>query len=194
MGFDPKSTSLSNYRPGAIGMRCLRCNRAAVLDLWKMRQKFGDITLHELVLQVAAQKGCMLAKGPERLCNVGAYEVSVEYWASLEDAHNGGWGALLFCERQMAAMKPTRSCPEPVQLDLLTLIGMLGGDFKLSRLPAKFKCPRCSTELVSIEWHVPKEPPSSGGAAARPDNVLRLRPGRVALAKQRFRAIDGGKG
>lgn len=158
-----------------------------------MRQKFGDITLQDLAFRVAAKNGCTLASGPDRICTVVAHEVAVELWASLDDAWGGGWGALLWCQRHMSSLKATKPCPEPVELNILTLVSLLGGEFKLDRLPAKFKCPRCKTELVAIEWHVPKEPPSAGGAAARSENILRLRPGRIHLAKERFRKIEGGK-
>jgi len=185
--------TVGQYQLPVVGFRCARCNRNADVDIALVRKRFGaGVTLLEVARQLAADGGrCALAaEGFDNICGARPYEPDVTVWATLSHAKFGGWGARLRCRRHMAALKTVKPCPEVIDLDPVQLIASHGHDQRLDRLPAKLVCPGCGTDLISIEWIVPKSPPPAGGQAAAP--VLQLRPGRASVGRKRFRVIGGG--
>lgn len=191
--FDPKTTTLANYRPPIFAVNCPRCNRHAEIDRATMLRRHGDITLHAVAQKIASAGACALATGDDPICAATAFEVPVEHWADLNDAFRGGWAGRLRCQRHMAAMKPTKPCPGFLDFDVKTLIALLGGDFKLERLRSRCRCWQCDTKHVELEWWVPDDPTPPGGAEQRTAQVLRLKPSRLRLAQERFRSIEGGR-
>lgn len=87
----------------------------------------------------------------------------------------------------------TEPCPGFLDLDVKTLLAVLGGDFKLERLRTRCSCWQCNTKHVALQWIVPDDPVPPGGTAEQTATVLRLRPGRLRLAQDRFRSVEGGK-
>jgi hypothetical protein len=191
MAFDPKIATLKTYWAEEFRVACHRCQRQVVVRRNDMLNRFGDITLLSAAQKVAAGGRCNLATGDPSQCGVSAIEVPVWFWGRLSDARQGGWGAVLYCHRKLAALKKTTSCPEAVSLDILSLITVLGEDFSLSRLPARCHCPRCGTQSINIEWYVPTGSPSPGGAT-KAENVLRLKPMGAIAGRKRFKVIEGG--
>lgn len=61
MPFDPRIEMLSTYDPCEFQVECLRCKRSAAVDRYEMRRRFGDMTLHDCALKIAAAKGCNIA-------------------------------------------------------------------------------------------------------------------------------------
>ena len=194
MRFDPKTITLGNYRPPVFAVDCPRCSRRAEVNRVDLLRRYGDISLQAVAQRIAGNGGCALAMGSDPICSATAFELPVEHWADLNDALRGGWAGRLRCQRHMAAMKPTKPCPGFLDLDIKTLIAVLGGDFKLERLRSRCHCWDCGTKHVAIAWWVPDDPVPPGGSEQKTAEVLRLRPSRTQLAKQRFRAIEGGKG
>ena len=184
--------TLNQYPWPVIAIDCPRCRRHAEARVPELRAKYGSPTLGELARQVAASRGCALAADAgNSLCSARMVEPPVHHWATLDNAKRGGWAALLHCERHFAALKATKPCREAVELDVATLITVLGHDFPLERLPRRLLCPSCGTKSVRIAWIVPREPPAPGGASA-PAEPLRLRPTKAALGRKRFRVVEGG--
>lgn len=193
MRFDPKTITLAAYRPPVFQVSCPRCNRSAELDRANMLRRFGDITLHDCAQRIASGGGCALAVDADPICSSTAFETPVHHWADLDDAFRGGWAGRLRCQRHMAAMKPTKPCPGGLDLDIKTLISLLGGDFKLEKLRSRCRCWECNTKHVAIEWWVPDEPTPPGGTAEQTATILRLKPSRLRLAQDRFRSVEGGR-
>lgn len=191
--FDPKTITLAGYKPPRFAVQCPRCNRRAEVDRVDLLRRHGDITLHAAAQIIANHGGCALAVGRDPICSTTAFEIPVEHWADLDDAFRGGWACRVSCQRHMAAMKPTKPCPGGADLDIRTLIALLGGDFKLERLRSRCSCWQCNSKHVSLEWWVPDDPTPPGGTAEQTAQVLRLKPSRLRLAQERFRAIEGGR-
>lgn len=97
------------------------------------------------------------------------------------------------CARHTVALRRTEPCPGFLDLDIKTLLAILGGDFKLERLRTRCSCWQCNTKHVQIDWIVPDEPTPPGGTEQQTAQVLRLRPGRLRLAQDRFRSVEGGR-
>lgn len=194
MSFDPRTLSIGSYHPRTWRIECRRCRRGAVLDRYEMQRRYGsDITLADCARKVAASKGCNLAAihgGPG--CSVEVLETSVDSWGRLSDARYGKWQAFLTCHRRFSSLKAADSCPEHIQLDIHTLVAVLGDDFPLDRLKAKCKCPMCGTAHVEIEWFVPKPPKGPAPIMEAPPEPLRLRP-RGAQVPGGLGVIKGGK-
>ena len=193
MGFDPRTTKIGDYTPKKWRIDCLRCRRNADLDRFDMQRRFGaDMTLQECARQIAAKAGCNLAAihgGPG--CDVRVVEVAVWTWATLMDARLGKWQAYLSCQRRFASLKSADSCPEVIQLNVLTLIVALGDNFTLEKLRTKVRCPLCGTASVDIEWFIPVEPDTPAPANERPPEPIRLRPRGAALARTKLGVVKG---
>jgi hypothetical protein len=193
MRFDPRTTKIGDYRPKKWRIDCLRCQRNADLDRYDMERRFGpEMTLSECAKQIAAKAGCNLAAihgGPG--CNVRVVEVAVWTWATLLDARLGKWQAYLTCQRRFASLKSADSCPEAIQLNVLTLIAALGDNFTLEKLRTKLRCPLCGTDSVEIEWFVPSEPDTPAPIQDRPPEPLRLRPRGAELARTKLGVVKG---
>lgn len=189
--FEPRTMTLDTYRANEFSVECRRCRRHATVDRYAMLKRFGPVTLDECARHIAAAKGCALAAtyGSAK-CSVQVVEVPVWFWAKLMHARLGNWRAFLTCRRRFAALKSADSCPEVVELDVLSLIAALGDDFPLERLPHRAKCPYCGTSHVDVDWHVPQGPPAPATSNPLPAPVLQLRPGRAALGRQRFNVIE----
>lgn len=158
-----------------------------------MLRRFGDVSLHEVAQQIAGAGGCQLALDADPICSSTAHEVDVQWWGSLDDAYRGGWIGRLSCTRHTVALRRTEPCPGFLDLDVKTLLAVLGGDFKLERLRTRCSCWQCNTKHVALQWIVPDDPVPPGGTAEQTATVLRLRPGRLRLAQDRFRSVEGGK-
>lgn len=191
MTFDPRIERLSTYRAEAFTIECIRCRRHAPVDRYQLQRKFGDITLQECALKIAAKGGCELARLPGAQCSVTAFEVPFWTWARLRDAKVDGWQTVLICRRKFAGMKSTESCPGQFPLDIDTLIAALGDEFEIEKLHRRARCPRCHTESVDIEWYRPPPPKTPAPAAEAP--VLRLRPTNTVLGRQRFGIIENAR-
>lgn len=193
MRFDPKTITLQAYRPPVFQVSCPRCNRSAEVDRAAMLRRYGDITLHDVAQRIAGAGGCALAVDEHPICSSTAFETDVKWWGTLDDAFRGKWIGRLVCHRHLAALKRTEPCPGWLELDVKTLVSVLGGDFKLERLQSRCWCWQCNTKHVAIDWIVPDEPTPPGGTEAQTAQVLRLRPSRLRLAQDRFRSVEGGK-
>jgi hypothetical protein len=191
--FDPKTVTLSSYRPPVFTVSCPRCNRSAEVDRQAMLRRFGDVSLHEVAQRIASAGGCQLAVDADPICSSTAFEIDPTWWGSLDEAFRGGWTGRLTCARHTVALRRTEPCPGFLDLDVKTLIAILGGDFKLEKLRTRCSCWQCNTRHTRIEWLIPDEPTPPGGTEQQTAQVLRLRPGRLQLAKDRFRAVEGGK-
>lgn len=156
MRYDPKTTLLSTYRPPELLIDCAQCKRTAVVATGRMIKRFGDVTLADLAIRVAAARGCAQAnsRGPI-VCGARPYDLPVDHWATLEDALLGGWTCMLYCRRSMAVLKPTTACPGPVPLDVRVLVASLGYGHRLDRLKHKAICPSCGTSAVDLVWEAP---------------------------------------
>lgn len=193
MRFDPKTINLQSYRPPVFRVSCPRCNRGAEVERVAMLRRFGDISLHEVAQRVAIAGGCQLAVDKRPICASTAFETPVQYWASLDDAYRGGWVGRMTCARHQVALRRTMPCAGFLDLDIHTLLTLLGGDFKLDRIPARCVCWQCNTRRIDIDWLVPAEPTPPGGTVQQTAQVLRLKPSRLRLARDRFRSIEGGR-
>lgn len=188
MTFDPRTELLSTYPADAFTIECIRCRRHAPVERYQLQRRYGDITLQECALKIAAQKGCALASLPGAQCSVTVFEVPFWTWARLRDAKHGGWQARMICRRKYAGLKSTDSCPGHFDLDIDTLVAALGDEFEIEKLRRRARCPRCHTESVSIEWYRPDPPKDPAPSAEAP--VLRLRPTPAALDRQKFAVIE----
>lgn len=95
------------------------------------------------------------------------------------------------CQRRFASLKSADSCPEGIQLNVLTLIAALGDNFTLEKLRTKLRCPLCGTASVEIEWYVPSEPDTPAPVQDRPPEPLRLRPRGAELARTKLGVVKG---
>ena len=111
-------------------------------------------------------------------------------WATLTDAENGGWRAILHCQRHHENLKRAKSCPETLELPVRVLKAHLGWDFELEKIPRHYRCPRCGSRTIEIEWIRPAEAPDPGGTTEKEAPVLRLRPTRAAIGRGKFRVIE----
>lgn len=195
MSFDPRTIKLGGYRPRTWRIECRRCKRGVVLDRYDMQRRYGDnITLAECATKIAALKGCNLAAihgGPG--CSVEVFETSVASWGQLSDARYGKWQAFLTCHRRFSSLKAAGSCPEHIQLDVSTLVAVLGHDYPLDRLQSKCKCPMCGTAHIEIEWFVPGPPSTPAPINETPPSPLRLRPQGAELAGRGLGVLKGGR-
>jgi hypothetical protein len=132
---------------------CGRCRRHGQISVRRLEGTYGNKTMGELARLVAAAGGCNLAG--EKACNVMRAAPPVHHWAELSHALRRGWKLLLRCERRHAALKTTKSCPGPIEIQVAALVAVLGYDFKLERLPARMSCPLCTTKAISLEGIVP---------------------------------------
>jgi hypothetical protein len=176
-----------------IWINCARCSRHTAPHVATLQRKFGAMTtLGEAARLVAARGGCHLAKDAvQNICSVRVEEPPIDHWASLDHARRFGYAGRLHCHRHLAAMKSTRPCPMVWDLDLDTLVAVLGWDFPLERLPSRLSCPDCHTKHIRIEWIAPPESPAPDASGA--ETVVRLKPTRAALAKKRFRVVGSGE-
>ncbi|UJW85109.1 hypothetical protein [Devosia sp. SL43] len=178
MAIDPRLTKLEQLEAPEFGIECRACRRNGTVKRADMIRRFGgETTLHECARQAAAVKGCVRAATYGAVtCSVLVYEVPGWTWGKLMNARLGGWRAFLTCHRRFAALKKIDSCPETVELNILSLIAALGDDFPLARLPHRCKCPYCGTPHIDIDWHVPDAAPplpsSESTAHLRPYNPL----------------------
>ena len=190
MPAQPKPESkLSSYPWPEIAIDCYRCNRHAQVRKNLLLKAYGDIPLKDLARRIAADRSCGLAvaaDGGPTYCGARMLMPRVETWANLGDAMHGGWGALLFCDRHLEALKRAIPCKKPFELYVPTLVAAFGWDFPLERLPRKLTCPGCSSRSFHIEWHVPEPPPEPGGANESPEPFLRLR----AVGDGRLRIVS----
>lgn len=193
MGFDPRTTTISNYKPKKWRIDCPRCRRNAELDRYDMQRRFGgDMTLAESARQIAARAGCNLAAihgGPG--CDVRVVEMAVWTWATLMDARLGKWQGYLTCQRRFASLKSSDSCPETVQLNVLTLIAALGDNFTLERLRTKVRCPLCGTASVEVDWFIPVEPDAPAPIKEQPPEPMRLRPRGAGPPRTKLGVVKG---
>lgn len=194
MAFDPRTIKIGSYAPRAWRIECIRCRRGAVLDRHEMQRRYGaDTTLFECAKKIAALKGCNLAAihgGPG--CSVQVFEAAVWTWGRLSDARYGKWQAFLTCHRRFSSLKAADNCPEHIQLNIHTLVAVLGDNFPLDRLKSKCKCPMCGTAHVEIEWFVPEPPSTPAPIKEAPPEPLRLRPRGAELAKMTLGVVKGG--
>jgi hypothetical protein len=181
------SLLLSQYAPTELWFDCARCKRHGDAHVAVLRKKFGDLPLGEIARRVAAAgiPPCALAAGnpADNACSVRPVEPPIELWARLAEARRLGYSARLHCERKLEALKRASSCPEVVDLDLDSLIAILGHNLPLEKLPARCSCPHCGTERVRIQWLAPSQRPTSGGAVSGLT--------RAALATQRRLRVIG---
>lgn len=187
--------TLGAYRPPEIRVECLRCKRNASVKTEVLRKRFGDgttvINAARLAQEGARPCGLAAVNGGKQ-CGVRVAAPPVWTYGTLYDALHGGWRAYLICRRHVEALKRGRPCPGDIELDIPTLAAALGHHFKLERLFSKCECPKCHSELVEIQWHVPDPAaPTHAPAAAAP--VLRFRPTRSEHAQRTLLAIRGGK-
>lgn len=54
-------------------------------------------------------------------------------------------------------LKRKRRCDFRMKLDLLTLVCTRGGDFPLSQLAQRLKCPRCGCREISVMFTPPNK-------------------------------------
>lgn len=185
-------TLLSQYRPSEIYIDCDGCRRRVTVATAILAKKYGNPPLGVVACMVAraAQPPCALAEDPlQQLCRARPLEVPFHHWATLVQANQEGWTALLNCHRHFAAMKSTKPCREAIELDLETLIAILGHDFPLERLPRRLQCSHCGTESVEVQWIEPKAAPPPGGTTQRPPTPVQLRPKGVRDGPARLRVI-----
>ena len=161
MARDLATIRVDDYKPRLVYFRCVRCQRFAQRSCFALRQSFGsDTTLGAVALQMAAtgRPPCPQAGGEHPLCRAHPETAPVEHWATLEDAHYGGWTCLLYCERRHASLKAAKSCPGPMKLHVPSLLVALGNRFPLNRLYRNARCPLCGSEVFEIVWQVPPSP------------------------------------
>jgi hypothetical protein len=100
-----------------------------------MQRRFGNVTVLDCAVKIAAEKGCTLASihgSPQ--CSVQVFDLEFWTWGKLRDAQAGDWHARLFCRRRFAALKRAKSCPGAYELDIETLItAPLAGDLQSCR-------------------------------------------------------------
>jgi hypothetical protein len=168
---------LAEYEPPTLKVECQRCRRSAPsLKVQSLAKRFGDnITIGDLAKKVASsgETPCGLANTGQ--CGATAWEPPPWHWADLDRAWKGGWIARLYCQRHRGGVKQSKPCPEVVIVDVETLVSALGYSFKLQHLPSRLQCPRCHSDLISVEWVVPDDapPPYAPSADVVP---LRLKP------------------
>lgn len=162
MALDPRTTTLDQFEAPEFRIECRSCRRNGVVKRADMIRRFGPTTtLQECARQAAAVKGCTRASSyGVGTCSVLVGEVPAWTWANLMKARLGGWRAFLTCHRRFAALKKVDSCPELVELDVLSLIATLGDNFPLEKLPHRCKCPQCGTSHIDIDWYVPEVAPT----------------------------------
>lgn len=189
MGQLAKGTDrLNQFKPTSLRIECIRCKRMGEMRTHKAVQAYGNITLDELARRVAENRGCALAVAGDNVCSARVVEPPFDSWARLQDALQDGWTATLYCQRRYYALKRVQPCP-PVPLDVATLVGALGSDYRLDRLETKARCPHCGTDGVKVHWHEPAPEPDPGGTTQKTP-VLQLRPSGAALGRRRFRVIN----
>jgi hypothetical protein len=199
MAFDPRAITLAAYKPYEFQVSCRTCNRSAVVSGHRLGLRFGrDTSLQEAARQLAASKGCERAAaygGSGTNCAVIVEEVPVWFWAKLSHAVEGRWQASVTCQRSMAAMKPTKSCPEVTWLDIPTMVVLLGTDYPLERIVRKGHCPHCGTNRVEITWHTEAPQARASTKEAAAVTIEALRSGEEAKRRQdRLQRIaDGGQ-
>ena len=178
-----KTLTIDQYQSGELWIECRRCRRSASATKAQLKSRYGNVTLREAALRVAAdgKPPCNLA-GVEgnAFCGAIPIEPPVEAWATLTDARLGGWEAWLHCGRRHAALKKAKSCPQPFPLTVHSLLALLPWDYPLARLPSRMHCPECGTEFVQIEWLVPEDAPPSQPVAAR-QSMRTMHPAKRAL-------------
>ena len=183
------SLTIDQYRPTELWIECRRCRRSASATKTQLKARYGNVTLRDAALRVAADGNppCNLA-GVEgnAFCGATPIEPPVEAWATLTDARLGGWEAWLHCGRRHAALKKAKSCPHPFPITVHSLLALLPWDYPLARLPSRLHCPECGTEFISIEWLVLDEAPPPEPAVAR--SV----PPSTAQLIRRLRVVKGG--
>lgn len=184
-----KTLTVDQYVPGELWIQCLRCRRSASATKAQLKARYGNVTLRDAALRVAAdgKPPCNLAvvEG-NAFCGAIPIEPPVEAWATLTDARLGGWEAWLHCGRRHAALKKASSCPKPFPLTVHSLLALLPWDYPLARLPSRMHCPECGTEFVSIEWLVPAEDPSPKPVATT------SAPPKFRQASRGLRVVRGG--
>lgn len=187
---DDRTKTLQTFHPRLLWIDCPRCGRHGTMRRKTAACRYGEnVTLAELARRVAREGGCALAQEAENRCSARVVEPPLEHWATLDDARLGGWTATLSCCRRLESMKRSKGCPEVFGLDVMTLVSLLGQDFKLFDLPGRCRCPMCQSRSIDIEWAVPDSPPEPGGTSAC--DPMRLRPTRAALGRARFRVVEG---
>ncbi|QMV00188.1 hypothetical protein GHV40_01200 [Devosia sp. D6-9] len=182
-------SKLSSYPWDEIAVDCPRCNRYAQVRVNLLMKVYGDIPLKDLAHRIAADRSCGLAiglNGQRSFCSARMVTPEVHTWANLGNALHGKWGAILYCNRHLEAMKRAIPCKKPFELGVPTLVAAFGWDFPLERLPRKLTCPGCGSHSFHIEWHVPEPPPAPGGASENPEPILQLR----AVGNGRLRLIS----
>lgn len=186
MVFDPRTTTLDQFEAPEFRIECRSCRRSGVLKCADMIRRFGAATtLQECARQAAALKGCTRASSYGiGTCSVLVGEVPAWTWASLMNARLGGWRAFLTCHRRFAALKKIDSCPELVELDVLSLIATLGDNFPLEKLPRRCKCPQCGTSHIDIDWYVPETEPTPKQLAPPPEGPRRGHRGALTVEEE----------
>lgn len=176
-----------------VWIDCARCSRHTAPHIATLQRKFGKVTLGEAARQVAAPSCALARDGAQSICSARPVAPPIDHWALLDHARRLGYRARLHCHRHLAAMKSTRPCPTTWDLDLESLIAVLGYDFPLDRLPPRLSCPDCHTKAIRLEWIGPPATPGPSGASA-PAPVLQLRPTKAVTGRVRLKLVRGGRG
>ena len=67
---------------------------------------------------------------------------------------------MLTCQRSHEGLKTTKPCPRAFELDLDTLVAMLGHTFEVDQLSLRLVCPGCGSHHHSLSCIAPMAPPA----------------------------------
>lgn len=161
---DPNDFSgqLSDYRFKHLDIACGPCGRFGHYKVTTLRTLLFNPPLSEVPRLLAIKAGCPLAvRYPGHECRAWfASKDNAKASKYLGDRRFEGWELLLACQRTHQGLKSTKPCKGVFELDLSSLVAVLGHTFEVDQLPRRLVCPGCGSHHHSLAWIAPKAPPA----------------------------------
>jgi len=153
---------LSDYRFQRLAIACGPCGRHGSYRVKTLRTLLFNPPLAEVPRLMAIKAGCPLAmRFPGHEC--GAWFVTkgqpVAASKYLGDRRFEGWQLILTCERSHQGLTATKPCPRDFELDLSSLVAVLGHSFEIDQLNRRLQCPGCGSHHYGLAWIAPKPKP-----------------------------------
>ena len=160
---DPNDFSgqLADYRFERLGIACGPCGRHGSYRVKTLRTLLFNPPLAEVPRLLAIKAGCPLAvRFPGHECRAWFTRTAAAKASNyLGDRRFDGRQLILTCERSPQALKATKPCPRAFELDLSSLVAVLGHSFEVDQLTIRLQCPGCGSHHYSLNWIAPKPAP-----------------------------------
>jgi len=158
--------TLSKMGQRVIRVRCDECSRRGAYRADRLLGMVGDVTGPDALRAIGRLGKCRKALNPPDInsinyandrCQIRSDDPETKIPPTIGKAMHEKWRGFIECQRHHQGLKQAKPCGVEAELDLPTLVAVLGYNFEINRLAAKLNAPCCGGRMFGLRWYVPED-------------------------------------